>query len=69
MTQCFLVSGADQDATFLAGLPDDVRGFAQRWIPPVENLDEDNYFGIIDDLWRGYSANERIDVWFSPLGP
>ena len=70
MTQCFLVSGAGEDEKFLAGLPDDdLRRFAARRLPPPGNLDEDDYFGIIDDLWRRYRAHDRIDVWYAPPGP
>lgn len=70
MTQCFLVSGAGEDAKFLAGLPDeDLRRFASRRLPPPDNLDEDDYFGIIDDLWKDHSGHQRIDVWYAPPGP
>ena len=70
MTQCFLVSGAGEDEKFLAGLPDDeLRRFAARRVPASDNLDEDDYFGIIDDLWRRYRGHDRIDVWYAPPGP
>ena len=70
MTQCFLVSGAGEDEKFLAGLPDeDLRRFAARRLPPPDNLGEDDYFGIIDDLWRRYRTHDRIDVWYAPPGP
>ena len=69
MTQCFLVSGAGEDDKFLATLPDDVRRFAARLIPPAENIGEDDYFAVMDDLWRAYRAHDRIDVWFAPPGP
>ena len=70
MTQCFLVSGAGEDEKFLAGLPDDeLRRFAARRLPPPDNLDEDDYFAIIDDLWRRYRGHDRIDVWYAPPGP
>lgn len=70
MTQCFLVSGAGEDEKFLAGLPDDeLRRFAARRMPPPDNLSEDDYFGIIDDLWRRYRGHDRIDVWYAPPGP
>ena len=70
MTQCFLVSGAGEDEKFLADLPDeDLRRFAARPLPRPDNLGEDDYFGIIDDLWRGYRGHDRIDVWYAPPGP
>ena len=72
MTQCFLVSGAgeDEDEKFLAGLPDeDLRGFAARRLPSPDNLGEDDYFGIVDDLWRRHRGHDRIDVWYAPPGP
>lgn len=70
MTQCFLVAGAGEDEKFLARLPDeDIRSFAARRLPPPDNLDEDDYFGIIDDLWRSYRRHERINVWYAPPGP
>lgn len=68
-TQCFLVSGAGEDEKFLASLPDDLRRFGERRIPPAENICENDYFGVIDDLWQSYRAHERIDVWFAPPGP
>ncbi len=69
MTQCFLVSGAGEDEKFLATLPDDVRCFAERRIPPADNLGEDDYFGVIDDLWQSYRSHARIEIWFAPPGP
>ena len=70
MTQCFIVSGAGEDEKFLAGLPDDdLRRFAARRLPRPDNLGEDDYFGIIDDLWRRYRGHDRIDVWYAPPGP
>ena len=70
MTQCFLVSGAGEDERFLAGLPDDdLRRFAARRLPPPGDLGEDDYFGIVDDLWRRYRGHDRIDVWYAPPGP
>ena len=70
MTQCFLVSGAGEDEKFLAGLPDeDLRRFASRRLPPPDNLDEDDYLGIIDDLWSDHRGHDRIDVWYAPPGP
>ena len=70
MTQCFLVSGAGEDEKFLADLPDnDLRRFAARRLPQPDNLDEDDYFGILDDLWRSYRGHQRIDVWYAPPGP
>ena len=68
-TQGFVVSGAGEDEKFLATLPDDVRRFAARRIPPAETIGEDDYFGVIDDLWQAYRAHDRIDIWFAPPGP
>ena len=70
MTQCFLVSGAGEDEKFLAALPDeDLRRFAARRLPSPDDLDEDDYFGIVDDLWRRHRRHDRIDVWYAPPGP
>lgn len=70
MTQCFLVSGAGEDEGFLAGLPDgELRRVAARRLPPPDNLGEDDYLGIVDDLWRRYRGHDRIDVWYAPPGP
>lgn len=68
-TQSFLVPGAGEDEKFLASLPDDLRRFGERRIPPAENLSEDDYFGIMDDLWQTYRTHQRLDVWFGPPGP
>ena len=70
MTQCFLVSGAGEDEKFLTGLPDDdLRRFAARRLPRPDSLGEDDYLGIVDDLWRRYRGHGRIDVWYAPPGP
>ena len=62
-----LVAGEDEE--FLAALPADVRPAAEQKLPAAGDLDEDDYLGIIDELWNGYRAHPRIDVWFAPPGP
>lgn len=68
-TQCFVVAGAGEDERFLATLPDDLRRFAARRMPPAGNIGEDDYLGLMGELCRAYRAHPRIDVWFAPPGP
>ena len=67
--QGHLVHGKEGDAAFLASLPPDLRAGAEAALPVAGTLDEGDYFGILDDLWRAYEAHPRIDVWFGPPGP
>ena len=67
--QGYLVHGGDGDAAFLAGLPPELRAEAEAMLPPAENLDETDYFGVLDDLWRTYESHPRLDIWFGPPGP
>ena len=60
---------AGEDESFLAALPADIRALAERRLPADGDLDEDDYFGIIDDLWTDHRAHPRIDIWFAPPGP
>lgn len=68
-TQCFIVAGAGEDERFLACLPDDLRRFAARRLPPAGDIGEDNYLGLVGELCRAYKPHPRIDVWFGPPGP
>lgn len=67
--QSFLVAGKGQDEAFLAGLPKELRSMAAERLPQPGDLDEDDYFGIMEGLWRAYRGHPRIDVWFAPPGP
>jgi cytosine/adenosine deaminase-related metal-dependent hydrolase len=70
-TRCRLVHGdADADAAFLAGLPAELAARAARcFMPAPGDLDEDEYFGIVETAIGRYRDHDRIDVWFGPPGP
>lgn len=68
-TQSFLVHGPGEDERFIAGLPAALRGFARSYLPPPGSLDEDDYFGVMEDLLHSYRAHPRIEVWYAPPGP
>ena len=68
-TQSRLVSGAGADQRFLDSLPDGVRTLARASLPGPDNLDEDDYMGIVRDAHARHASHPRIDVWFGPPGP
>lgn len=65
--QSFLVW--DDDERFLSSLPPEVRALAAARLPAAETLTPDDYFAVMDHLWRRYGQHPRIDVWFGPPGP
>ena len=70
-TRSHLVHGdAQADEVFLSGLPrplaDDVRRYL---LPGPDNMTEDEYFAIIEEVWLQNRDDPRIDVWFAPPGP
>ena len=67
--QGYLVHGKGGDAAFLATLPADLRAEAKARLPPPGTLDQQDYFAIIDDLWRAHRDHPRVDVWLAPPGP
>ncbi len=67
--QSFLVSGRGEDEKFLASLPDDLRAAAAGLLPAADKVDQESFFGIIDDFWRRYRDHPLIDIWFAPPGP
>ena len=69
-TQSHIVSGAGEDERFLAALPGELRGHAERLLMPAAgDLDEDDYMAIMDALHAAHAGHPRIDVWFGPPGP
>jgi cytosine/adenosine deaminase-related metal-dependent hydrolase len=67
--QSYLVAGKGADEKFLATLPADVRAHAQALLPTANDLREDDYFAVMDDIWRETRDHPRIDLWFGPPGP
>jgi len=68
-TRSFIVSGAGEDDRFIASLPESVRPYAQTMLPDNAYISEDEYFQIMESIWREYSGNQRIELWFGPPGP
>jgi 5-methylthioadenosine/S-adenosylhomocysteine deaminase len=68
-TQSFIVSGAGEDARFFAALPEAVRPYARMMLPDDTRISEDEYFQIMESLWKEYRHNPRIELWFGPPGP
>lgn len=69
--QSHLVWGGDasHDERFLKSLPDEARLAAAALLPSRDDMDVEEYFALIDDLWRRYLDHPRIDIWFGPPGP
>ncbi|MDZ4736000.1 MAG: amidohydrolase family protein [Rhodospirillaceae bacterium] len=62
--------GAGGDDAFLKTLPAALAARTREtFMPGPDNLDEDDYIGIIEDAWQRYRDNARVDVWFAPPGP
>lgn len=59
----------DDDAAFLKSLPAEIRALAEQKLPGDESLTVEDYFAIMDQLWRSFRSHSRIDVWFGPPGP
>jgi cytosine/adenosine deaminase-related metal-dependent hydrolase len=38
-------------------------------LPAANDLHEDDYFAVMDDIWRETRDHPRIDLWFGPPGP
>ena len=70
-TRCHLVHGdAGADASFLARLPADLAARARAYFLPEQgDLDEDDYFGIVEDAIARHRDDRVVDVWFGPPGP
>ena len=67
--QGYLVHGRDGDRAFLAGLPEDLRAAAEATLPGPDELDQADYFAILEELTARYSDRPRVEVWFGPPGP
>ena len=67
-THSRLVSGRGEDARFLASLPNDVRHHAQLLLPSSQ-LDEEDYFALMEDFQRDFTEHPRVDLWYGPSGP
>ena len=65
--QSHIVWGDDQ--AFLDTLPPEVQALARRRLPGVGSASIDDFFAILDDFWRRYREQDRIEVWFAPPGP
>ena len=67
--QSHLVSGKGEDQRFLATLPTEARAYAKTILPTANDLREDDYFALMDEIWRETRDHPRIDLWFGPPGP
>ena len=67
--QSHLVSGKGEDKKFLATLPTEARAYAKAILPTANDLREDDYFAVMDEIWRETRDHPRIDLWFGPPGP
>ena len=68
-TRSHIISGAGEDEAFLARLPAAARADAEARLPGADAMDEDDYFGIMDELGRTYADHPRIELWYGPPGP
>jgi cytosine/adenosine deaminase-related metal-dependent hydrolase len=68
-TESLLVAGKGQDAKFLASLPGDLGAEAERELPAPGDIGEDDYFALMDEVFRDHRDHPRIDIWFAPPGP
>ena len=68
-TQSYLVSGAGEDERFIASLPEAVRPYASMMLPDDSRITEDEYFQVMESIWRQYNDHARIGLWFGPPGP
>lgn len=65
--QSYIVWGDDQ--AFLDTLPPKVQALARRRLPGAGSATIDDFFAVLDDIWRRYRETARIEVWFAPPGP
>lgn len=68
-TQSHLVSGAGEDERFIESLPEAVRSHARMMIPDGSRITEDEYFEVMESIWREYRDHSRVGLWFGPPGP
>lgn len=68
-TQSFLVSGAGEDTRFIDSLPESVRPYARMMLPGDDYITEDEYFDVMQSIWREYRDHARVGLWFGPPGP
>jgi cytosine/adenosine deaminase-related metal-dependent hydrolase len=62
-------AGRGEERAFLDGLPPTAREAAEAMLPGPDAMRPDEYFGLMDALWREYGEHPRIDVWYGPPGP
>jgi cytosine/adenosine deaminase-related metal-dependent hydrolase len=67
--QSFLVHGTGQDEAFLASLPADLRDKARSLLPRDGDMDQQDYFAVMEEILRDYHDHELIEPWFAPPGP
>jgi cytosine/adenosine deaminase-related metal-dependent hydrolase len=68
-TQSFLVSGAGEDERFIESLPEPVRPYARTMLPRDDRITQDEYFEVMEDIWREYRDHDRVGLWLGPPGP
>jgi len=62
-------AGPGEERAFLDDLPPAAREAAEAMLPGPGSMQPDEYFGLMDALWREYGEHPRVDVWYGPPGP
>jgi 5-methylthioadenosine/S-adenosylhomocysteine deaminase len=62
-------NGRGEDERFLASLPPAAQAAARRELPAQGDVNESEYFGIMERYRQQYAGHPTIDIWFAPPGP
>ena len=68
-TRSFIVAGAGEDERFIDALPEAARAAARRLLPDASRITEDEYFEVLESIWREYRDHPRVRLWLGPPGP
>jgi cytosine/adenosine deaminase-related metal-dependent hydrolase len=61
--------GKGEDERFLASLPPAAQAAARRELPGPDDVDEADYFGIMERYRQHYAGHPTVEIWFAPPGP